>query len=74
MIPLEKERGQKAREEERVRKVVSMMRCPRCHGLMYFEKFLNKLEFFNGWRCINCGEIVDSVIMENRDSCEAHKG
>lgn len=33
---------------------------------MTYEKFLNKLEYFHGWRCINCGEIVDAVIMENR--------
>lgn len=49
------------------------MRCPRCRGLMTFEKFLNKLEFFLGWRCINCGEIVDSVIMENRGSAEGER-
>lgn len=42
------------------------MRCPRCHGLMAYERFMNKLEFFLGWRCVNCGEIVDMVIVENR--------
>jgi len=24
-------------------------------------------ETFNGWRCIHCGEIIDQVILENRE-------
>ena len=44
------------------------MTCPRCDGLMVQEKFedLDGLwssdHEFSGWRCLNCGAIVDSVI------------
>lgn len=43
------------------------MTCQRCDGLMVREQF-DKLEFdsagyeISGWRCLNCGAIVDSVI------------
>jgi hypothetical protein len=42
------------------------MKCPRCNGVMAFEKFYGPHEHFFGWRCIYCGEIVDQVILENR--------
>jgi hypothetical protein len=42
------------------------MNCPRCHGIMAYEKFYGPHEHFFGWRCIYCGEIVDQVILENR--------
>ncbi|HUL21324.1 MAG TPA: hypothetical protein VLZ10_07705 [Thermodesulfobacteriota bacterium] len=42
------------------------MKCPRCQGVMAFEKFYGSHEYFFGWRCVNCGEIVDQVILENR--------
>ena len=48
------------------------MRCSRCDGLMVHEEF----EDFEvpgssdhahaGWRCINCGAIVDPVIAAHR--------
>ncbi|MDZ4854279.1 MAG: hypothetical protein SGJ26_05395 [Nitrospirota bacterium] len=43
------------------------MRCARCGGLMVLEKFevfgLGSYgDEFSGWRCINCGGIVDLVI------------
>ena len=44
------------------------MRCPRCSGLMVREKFedlrgLGSGDYeYTGWRCINCGAIVDPVI------------
>ncbi|HKQ35629.1 MAG TPA: hypothetical protein VJT11_10030 [Nitrospiraceae bacterium] len=48
------------------------MRCARCEGLMVREKFEdlgalgpNNYEYV-GWRCINCGEIVDPVIAAHR--------
>jgi len=40
--------------------------CPRCGGIMIFEKFYGYAESFFGWRCLICGEIVDQVIEENR--------
>jgi len=43
-----------------------IMKCYRCGGVMVYEKFFGVSEEFFGWRCIFCGEIVDSVILENR--------
>ena len=48
------------------------MMCPRCVGLMVQEKFedLDGLwssdHEFTGWRCLNCGAIVDPVIAAHR--------
>ena len=48
------------------------MRYGRCHGLMVREKFedlggLGSSEYESaGWRCINCGAIVDPVITAHR--------
>lgn len=47
------------------------MRCARCEGLMVREKFevfgLGSCgDGFSGWRCINCGGIVDLVIAAHR--------
>jgi hypothetical protein len=47
------------------------MRCARCDGLMVREKFevfgLGSCgDEFSGWRCINCGAIVDQVIAARR--------
>jgi hypothetical protein len=33
---------------------------------MNYERFYGPHEYFCGWRCISCGEIVDEVILENR--------
>jgi len=33
---------------------------------MVYEKFYGNCEWFWGWRCVICGEIVDQVILENR--------
>ena len=40
--------------------------CHRCGGLMVYEIFCDPHDHFWGWRCIFCGEIVDQVILENR--------
>jgi len=46
------------------------MKCPKCDGLMIYEKFMDMGEsssfFFWGWRCVSCGNIVDSTIMANK--------
>ena len=48
------------------------MRCARCNGLMVREKFedLGGLgsgdHEYAGWRCINCGAIVDPLRAEHR--------
>jgi hypothetical protein len=33
---------------------------------MVYERFYGPDEHFFGWRCILCGEIIDQMILENR--------
>jgi hypothetical protein len=47
--------------------------CHRCGGLMVCEEFYDPHDHFWGWRCILCGEIIDQVILENRQ-CAKKKG
>ncbi len=42
------------------------MNCLKCGGAMAYEKFYGPHEGFWGWRCILCGDIIDEVILENR--------
>lgn len=47
------------------------MTCGRCNGLMVDEWFCDLLETGNelcvgGYRCLLCGNLVDAVILENR--------
>jgi rubrerythrin len=48
------------------------MRCARCDGLMVREQFEDLRALgssdheYAGWRCINCGAIVDAVIAARR--------
>jgi hypothetical protein len=42
------------------------MKCHRCGGIMAHEKFYGNEPFW-GWKCINCGEVFDPVILENRN-------
>jgi hypothetical protein len=42
------------------------MKCDRCGRVMVYEQFFGNQETFWGWRCIFCGEIIDDVILENR--------
>jgi hypothetical protein len=47
------------------------MDCPRCHGKMVYEVFEDLQDDtgrinFDGWRCVMCGEIVDPIILSNR--------
>ncbi len=46
------------------------MRCPRCFGCMVHDRFMDLLDdtgrlHCDGWRCVNCGAIVDPVIICN---------
>ena len=44
-------------------------RCPRCSGLMVAE-WCEDLSDYSGQRCVQCGELIDPVIMLNRQlSC-----
>ena len=47
------------------------MRCLRCNGLMTTTRFYDLQDdtghiAFDAWRCIGCGEVLDSVIYTNR--------
>jgi len=42
------------------------MKCLRCNSIMIYDKFYGLQEYFWGWKCVICGEIVDQVILENR--------
>jgi hypothetical protein len=47
------------------------MRCERCNGLMVCEQICDLQEMnsdlcVNGYRCLLCGNIVDTTILENR--------
>jgi hypothetical protein len=43
------------------------MICMRCHGRMTYERFLDVTQGdYAGWRCINCGDIRDHLILKNR--------
>jgi len=46
-------------------------RCGRCNGLMVEERFIDLLDDtgnlqFMALRCVQCGEVVDPVILNNR--------
>jgi hypothetical protein len=43
-------------------------RCHRCGSNVVYEKYYGFEEQFWGWRCIGCGDIVDEIILENRNS------
>ena len=47
------------------------MECLRCHGLMVEERFEDLRGdphhiSFHGWRCVCCGNVVDSLIIRHR--------
>ena len=53
------------------------MGCQRCKGLMIPDRFVNLRDDtgrlkFEGWRCVNCGEVVDPVVLTHRS--ETPKG
>ncbi len=42
-------------------------RCSRCQGTMVKERFFVRMgQFWDGFHCLFCGEVVDDVILENR--------
>jgi hypothetical protein len=49
------------------------MNCPRCQGLLISDYLYNKdeaLYVLSIWRCLNCGETFDPMIIRNRASQE----
>lgn len=35
------------------------MKCPKCQGLMIMQTFFNHFINFEGWKCLNCGKIIE---------------
>jgi len=42
------------------------MKCERCGGYMVDDVFYGPEGSFSGMKCMGCGEVIDPVIMENR--------
>lgn len=47
------------------------MRCQRCEGWMISDHFMDLRNVsgeidFKGWRCLNCGDITDPVIVRHQ--------
>jgi hypothetical protein len=42
------------------------MNCTKCQGLMVEESLNDGFVRMNGWRCVNCGALFDSVIGDNQ--------
>jgi hypothetical protein len=51
-----------------------LTKCLRCSGAVIYDKFYSANEQFWGWKCLICGEIVDPVILENRQLMRAGQG
>ena len=48
------------------------MQCPRCQGTMVVDHFVDLATsgeiWMPGWRCLMCGEVIDPLILQNRQS------
>ena len=49
------------------------MQCPGCRGLMVPDQFFDLINgggywTFDGWRCLCCGNILDTVILRNQQA------
>jgi transcription initiation factor TFIIIB Brf1 subunit/transcription initiation factor TFIIB len=42
------------------------MKCPKCRGRMFAEKYYDFVRSFNAWKCTCCGEVIDPTIVANR--------
>jgi hypothetical protein len=48
-----------------------LTKCLRCRGVVVYDNFYYNHEEFWGWKCLICGEIVDPVILQNRQLMRA---
>ena len=52
------------------KKLTTSGTCPRCQGFMIQAHFMDLLDLSRlwgtGWRCLNCGVLIDSVIIANK--------
>ena len=47
--------------------------CTRCGGMMIYEKTYYGTEHFWVWKCVYCGDYIDPVIIENRQSQQLNR-
>ena len=47
------------------------MDCSKCQGLMVPERVTDGLTHLNEWRCLNCGFILDPVIVQHRTQIDS---
>mgnify|MGYP001563396494 CR=1 FL=1 len=50
-------------------RIYSTDRCPRCDGLMV-DEWCEGLSDYHAQRCVQCGEVIDPVILRNRESLQ----
>jgi hypothetical protein len=48
-------------------------KCLRCRGAVIYDKFFGPHEQYWGWKCLICGEIVDPVILANRQMMRSNQ-
>ena len=36
------------------------MKCPKCTGMMVKQAFFNQSVNFEGWKCLNCGKVIEN--------------
>ncbi|MFM8551555.1 MAG: hypothetical protein ACKOCD_04455 [Nitrospiraceae bacterium] len=44
------------------------MECRKCRGLMVSERWDDFFEEARAWRCVNCGSLLDRLILRNRNA------
>jgi hypothetical protein len=54
------------------------MRCKRCHGTVVVDtlsdgSFDERMSGLGGWRCINCGDWLDSGVLRNRAASRSRR-
>ncbi len=52
---------------------MTLVPCHRCNGQMRFVTIADFFTKFDAFKCIQCGEVVDKVILENRMLMRAEK-
>ena len=45
---------------------ISITKCFRCNGALTYDKFYSSHGEYWGWKCLICGDIIDHVILNNR--------
>lgn len=51
-----------------------LTKCLRCRGAVIHENFFSSDGQFWGWKCLICGEIIDPIILQNRQLPRAEQG